>query len=382
MTVTIESVTTLEGVALLGPSYERLLRITRNTLPFCTHEWHMTWCQHFLSGSRLRDDKPLIYVARNASGECVAIVPFIVSVRRMGPLRFTFLRLLGVEHVLTEIRASMVQPGYEYLVVRAVRETLAKQVDWDWIHWTGLGGAFDEALSLGSNLKHILELPYYVLDMAPTWEEFRDGLKRNIRESLRHCYNSLKRNGHQFELQVVTQTAEVRPALDRFIELHALRAGLKGTVLHPNRFAGHVERNFLYAVCERLSRNGTLRLFCLSVDGSVVAMRIGFVIGDSLYLYYSGFHPDWARYSVMTTTVAESIKYAIAHGLKTVNLSPGNDVSKTRWGPRELPYTSAYEVRDRLRSRLARGAYLKSHTQDAWQEWAQYRQSAAFQHPP
>jgi CelD/BcsL family acetyltransferase involved in cellulose biosynthesis len=98
-------------------------------------------------------------------------------------------------------------------------------------------------------------------------------------------------------------------------------------------------------------------------------MRIGFVVGDSLYLYYSGYDPEWSRYSVMTTTVAEAIKYAIAHRLKTVNLSSGNDVSKTRWGPRELQYTSAYEQRDRLRSRLASRAYVRTHSGEGLHLW-------------
>jgi hypothetical protein len=60
----------------------------------------------------------------------------------------------------------------------------------------------------------------------------------------------------------------------------------------------------------------------------------------------------------MTTTVAEAIKYAITSGLKTVHLSMFRDTSKTRWGPREIPYRIAYESCERLRSRLARSAYL------------------------
>jgi CelD/BcsL family acetyltransferase involved in cellulose biosynthesis len=60
----------------------------------------------------------------------------------------------------------------------------------------------------------------------------------------------------------------------------------------------------------------------------------------------------------MTTTMAEAMKHAIAQGLKTVTLSPGNVVFKTRWGPREIQCTSAYEQRDRLRSRLARRVYV------------------------
>ena len=47
-------------------------------------------------------------------------------------------------------------------------------------------------------------------------------------------------------------------------------------------------------------------------------------------------------YSVMTTTVAETLKWAIEHGFRSVNLSPGTDVSKTRWGA--LPFTTCNGV--------------------------------------
>jgi hypothetical protein len=98
-------------------------------------------------------------------------------------------------------------------------------------------------------------------------------------------------------------------------------------------------------------------------------MRIGFVVRDSLYLYYSGFDPAWSRYSVMTTTVAEAIKYAISQGLRTVNLSPTKDVSKMRWSPRQVDYRSAFEVSGGLRSRLARGAYINLRSGDGLPTW-------------
>ena len=92
-------------------------------------------------------------------------------------------------------------------------------------------------------------------------------------------------------------------------------------------------------------------------------MRLGFIVGDSLYLYYSGYDPIWARYGVMTTTVAEVLKYAIACGIKTVNLSSGQEVSKTRWGPRQVDCGSAYEANTRIRSRLARSAYVTARSE-------------------
>jgi CelD/BcsL family acetyltransferase involved in cellulose biosynthesis len=98
-------------------------------------------------------------------------------------------------------------------------------------------------------------------------------------------------------------------------------------------------------------------VFELNIGGQVVASRIGFVVGDTLYMYYSGFKPCWARYSVTTTILAEAIKYAIACGLKTVDLSPGRNVSKTRWSPREVLYEHAVQFRGGRRTHWARFVY-------------------------
>jgi CelD/BcsL family acetyltransferase involved in cellulose biosynthesis len=108
-----------------------------------------------------------------------------------------------------------------------------------------------------------------------------------------------------------------------------------------------------------------VRVFELHVAGRVVATRIGFVIGRALYLYYSGYDPDWSRYSVMTTTVVETIKYAIANGITQVNLSPGNDVSKTRWAPREILYPQAAQVHPSMISQIAWSVYRRARANES-----------------
>jgi len=375
--VTLETVTTLQGLAALRTDYEHLGGVTGNTVPFALHEWHVTWCRYFLNCDPYIHDEPLFFILRNSAGAGVAIVPFILSQRRLGPLKIVSLGLLGADPAITELRAPLIERGYEQMTASAVRASLAKLRDWDWIHWTGVGAEFGEALNAGSALVWQPPLEDFVLDLPATWEEFRAGLKRNVRESLRHCYNSLKRDGHQFELQVIEDPAGVRLALDQFLALHRMRASLPNTVGHPDRFASQVCRDFLYAVCERLAARGAVRLFALKIGLRVVAMRLGFVVHDSLYLYYSGFDPEWARFGVMTTTVAEAIKYAIAHGLKTVHLSPTRDVSKTRWGPRQVDYGSAYEPKGRLRSRLAHRAYLSARSETGFQSKLLQRLNAA-----
>jgi CelD/BcsL family acetyltransferase involved in cellulose biosynthesis len=106
-----------------------------------------------------------------------------------------------------------------------------------------------------------------------------------------------------------------------------------------------------------MAQRGQLRIFQIEIGGQVVATRIGFVLGRELYLYYSGYDVQWGRFSVMTTVVAEAIKWAIGERLAIVHLSTGHDVSKLRWDPHELPYRSAVQLGPGRRSHLAFRAY-------------------------
>jgi CelD/BcsL family acetyltransferase involved in cellulose biosynthesis len=364
--VTVGTVRNAAGVAALRADYDHLCKAVGNRLPFALHDWHDTWCRHFLNCDPRVEDQLLFYRLRDAAGACVAILPFVMSRRRIGPVKIVSASFLGADPAITEIRTPLVAPGYEDLAVHAVRSELARVADWDWVHWDGLTPELGRAVASDRTLLWQKPQADLVLDLPSSWEEFRARLKRNIRESLRHCYNSLKRDRHRYELQVIAEPAGVRLGLDRFLSLHVMRARLDSTVKHVDRFASHVSRVFLYAVCEHLAARGCVRLFALKIHGQTVAMRIGFVIGDALYLYYSGYDPAWARYSVMTTTVAEAIKYAIANGLRAVSLSPNKDPSKTRWSPRQIEYGSVYEPRERLRSRFANSVYLKARSdQDA-----------------
>ncbi len=197
----------------------------------------------------------------------------------------------------------------------------------------------------------------YLLDLPASWEDFHRGLKRNIRESLRHCYNSLRRDGHEFQLEVARERGAVRAALPRFLQLHRMRAEMPSGPRHPDRFGTPQRQAFLYEVCERLAARDCVRVFQLRIGADVVATRIGFAVADSIYLYYSGFDPAWARYSVMTTTLAEALKYAIAQGVRTVNLSPTGERSKLRWRPRLVLFHSAAVRREFLSSRTKYRAY-------------------------
>jgi CelD/BcsL family acetyltransferase involved in cellulose biosynthesis len=107
-----------------------------------------------------------------------------------------------------------------------------------------------------------------------------------------------------------------------------------------------------------MAERDQLRIFQLVIGGEVVATRVGFVLGNELYLYYSGYRVAWAQHSVMTTVVAESIKWAIQQGLQGVDLSSGRDLSKLRWKPTQFVTCEGVQSSSRRLRQLAAGAYL------------------------
>jgi len=356
--LTIDCISDPAQLRSVAADYARLHVSMQNDQPFMLLEWHEAWCRHFLNIHVRIRESCLFIVLREVTGRCVAIFPFVVSRRGIGPFASISIDFIGADPALTEIRGPLIEPGFERRALIEVRKFLAGRQDWDWVAWCSANPIVSRALAELANVQPHSVIPNLILDLPATWDEFHGKLKRNIRESLRHCYNSLKRSGHVFELNVVVEPGQVSASIDQLIVLHRMRSLLPSSRAHIDRFAHPVSRAFLYDVCERMAERGALRVFELKIGSSVVASRIGFVVGESLYLYYSGFDPAWSKFSVMTTTLAEAIKYAIRCRLKTVNLSPAADPSKTRWAPRVVPYELALEKRDRLRSKIASSAYL------------------------
>lgn len=367
--LTVDVISTVGALERLRPEYEHLYEITLNQSPFALLDWHVAWCLNFLNVDPKIKDRLLVMVLRDADQVCVGIVPLVASRRRVGFLNIVSIAMLGIDPSTTELRAPLIAPSYEAAAISAIHSRLAQEVDWDWISWGDIDIPLEEAFAMNKHVSTQAGPPGYMLDLAPTWELFHAGLKRNIRESLRHCYNSLKRDGLTFQFNVIMRPSEVPRATERFLELHQMRALQPGTTEHPNHFLSTTSRRFLSDVCMRLAENGTLRIFQLHIDAQVVASRIGFELGDCLFLYYSGFDPKWSRYSVMTTTVCEALKFAILRGIKTVNLSRGTDASKTRWGPRRVEYQSAIERRSGLFSRIATYTYLNARTSKGFPNW-------------
>jgi len=331
--------------------------------PFATWDWAVAWWAQLREEKLGVTDSLSIRTVRTREGRLIAVAPMLISRRpSVGPIRVRQLQFFGADPNITEQRGLLALPEWQGEAYRALLgHALRHASGWDSMLLSGLPRDLDlGGLERSPDFEWVGETADYRLTLPTSWDAFRSALPRNIKESLRKCYNSLKRDGLDFRLEVAEREDAVGPALDRFFELHAARARLRDTIIHNDAFATPEAREFLRDVCRRFAARDALRIFQLVIGGKVVAIRIGFVAGDTLYLYYSGYAPEFAQYSVMTTTVAEAIQYGIKHGFSRINLSTGKDVSKARWDPTERVTRQALLMSSTTRAKITHHMYRQA----------------------
>ncbi len=355
----VETLTSERELGALEAAWVALERSAANQLPFRSAAWTLAWWQQVRERSRAVHDALRIRVLRDDDGVVVGIAPLMLTERpAVGPLRTRCLQFIGADPNWTEVRGLLCHPSREPECYAALQADVGRRAqEWDWIAWSGVPDAVAAAAE-APHLRSTGLVSCFAVDLPPTWEALRDGLSRNIKEAIRKCYNSLRRDGMRFTFEVATRREEMRPALDDFFRLHARRAALTGTVRHLDHFQDARGAAFLVEACERLADRGEAYVFRLRIGGQVVATRIGLAATDTLYFYYSGYDPAFARYSVMTTALVEAIKYAIGAGYRVANLGSGNDPSKTRWSPRRVDYHHGVQVSPELRGRVAHRAFV------------------------
>jgi len=360
MALQVSTLTTVDQLRSLRREWLDLLRRARLDLPFLWPEWVITWWQLFRQDRLDIRDRLRVKAVRCVSGQLVAIVPMMVTDRpAVGPIRARAIGFLGADNYVTEQRAPIVDPAWENEVAQALAADLQSDRSWDWVAWEGL---HSESL-LARGLGELMELSWTssqrqnILHLAPSWEQFRLGLKHHIKDSLRHCYNSLQRAGLTASLDVAAKPDEIRPALEIFFRLHS---AISQHTMRSNRFADPLVRRFLIEAYSHFADRDLARLFTLRIGDVPVASRLGFILPECLYLYYSGYDPVWRKYSVGTTITAEAIKYAITSGLPRLHLSMGADASKSRWGPETRILCRAVCVQPGLYSRTTFYLYSRA----------------------
>jgi CelD/BcsL family acetyltransferase involved in cellulose biosynthesis len=182
----------------------------------------------------------------------------------------------------------------------------------------------------GYGVREVVEEECPILILPQTWEEYLGGLSSKQRHELRR---KMRRAGDVAapEIERITSEPELPDALEAFFSLHRQAGREKEAFLTPQvrEFFGAFTRSFFEA--------GWLDLCFLVAGGKRVASLLCFDWNDGLYVYNSGYDPQYASLSVGIALLGRSIQDAIARGNKRVDFLRGREQYKFQLGAQAFP---------------------------------------------
>jgi Acetyltransferase (GNAT) domain len=353
-------VTTRQELQALRSDWLELFHRSQAPNPFAHPDWLLAWSEHFVASDGL-----YVVTVRAKEGMLVGIAPFYRRLYQfgLGP-KVTHLQLLGTgrQGSLTEIPAVLTQPGQGRKILRAVMQALSsRSCEWDWFEVTmtpeqgWLEPEWLPYLNSSGNysILHKDTRPFVVVPLPSTIEEFRSGLKRNVKESIRRGVNRPGSLGLQWHVAEPHDRMQQEAALQELMRLHQARAELHGKKRHPDLFTQPADRSFLLDVGNRLFDSRHLIPSLLYVNDKPVAGRLLLHANRSTFFSFSGFDPAWWPCNVATTLTAQCLYGAIERGDVVANLSAGPDQSKLRWSERLELHQDFMVVGPRRSSRAA-----------------------------
>lgn len=151
-------------------------------------------------------------------------------------------------------------------------------------------------------------------------------LSKSHRQTLRTARNRLERSG---ELEIARAEGDgIGRALDRLFTLHEARwAADGGGVL-----ADPAVRHFHRMAATELDKAGLLRLYTLSLDGTVIGALHGLSAKGRFHYYIGGHDPAHDHGSPGSLLIAHALEEATADGCRLFDFLRGREEYKYRWG--------------------------------------------------
>lgn len=323
----VDVVETPERLAALEPEWDELLDASDAPTIFLTWTWVSTWLE-----TLGRDHRPLVVTARDPSdGSLVGMAPLAIENRKRLPLPpHRALVMIGAHQAAADHLDLVVRTGHIH-VAEALWSAARHTGDWHLLdldglrpgsHLAGYALRTSEPISNRSS-----PCPYITL--PGSWEDFRAGLGRNLRQNLGRYARKLDREASgEVRETLVSGPGAAEAAVVDLAALHRRSWAATGeatTFLDP----GMVEFHRLLA--PRLDRDGRLRLHRLDVGDRVAAIIYCFRHGDVMSFYQTGYDPELSRYGPGRRLMAAAIRSAIEEGAKEFDLLRGDEDHKRRW---------------------------------------------------
>jgi CelD/BcsL family acetyltransferase involved in cellulose biosynthesis len=294
--------------------------------PFLRHEWVRTWWDCFG-----RDRQLHILVVRSL-GRIVAIAPLMWETTRMYGLPVRQLRLIHNDHTP---RTDVIVTEGSQEAYRAIWNALQEMRDrWDVLLLSQIpkdSPTRTIILNLATADGHPTgtwssgESPY--LELAGTWGTYYSALSSKFRQNLRNRLSRLTQIGEP-ALEVVRDPESITCACGDALRLEA--SGWKqeaGTSICSDASV----HEFYSVLARKGAEREWLQLMFLTVNGRRIATSYGSVYDGRLFLFKTGYDPEYAKCSPFKLLTYFATREAYGAGLSEVDFLGDTEPWKLEW---------------------------------------------------
>jgi len=161
--------------------------------------------------------------------------------------------------------------------------------------------------------------------LPATWLEYLDALSGKQRHEIRRKMRRLTESG-DIALRIIENPGEVSSVYDDFLRLFLAGRKEKADFMNPEM------ATFFSSLMIDMAESGLLRLYFLDINKIPVATALCFEYDNTMFLYNSGYDPQFSSLSVGLMCKALSIQNAIERGCKTYDFLKGQEPYKQRLG--------------------------------------------------
>jgi len=168
------------------------------------------------------------------------------------------------------------------------------------------------------------------MDLPESWDGYLGSLSGKQRHEVRRKLKRFREKGNS-KYRIVEGREEVRDTMDLFLRFFRESRRDKTSYLTPKREA------FFRAIADAMAGEHLLRIGILDLEDKPVAAIMYFEYNGIVYLYNSGYDPEYGSMGVGLISKILCIKDSTEKGIKKFDFLKGAEVYKYRLGGKEIP---------------------------------------------
>ena len=163
-----------------------------------------------------------------------------------------------------------------------------------------------------------------------TWDDYLASLSKKQRHEVRRKLRRLERETSSYRYRDIDQEEAVEEFIPSFLALFG-RNPEKANFLTAQR------EQFFKRLITLTARKNLARFGLLEIDGEVAAAVLYFDYRGRVYLYNSGYVPEYGHLSAGLLSKVQCLKYSIERGSTVFDFLKGQEVYKSRLGAKAVP---------------------------------------------